>query len=103
METGRRCERHKIADNYYPQRQDFTYCFLIHTMLVVSFLLPCPPPQPPRLEKLQTEHGLSMSKYAKLEEENALLESALDSLRAGYIVDSAIQVYYIWCSVHHVS
>ncbi|CAN0227374.1 unnamed protein product [Pylaiella littoralis] len=39
-------------------------------------------PSNERLEKLQTEHGLSMSKYAKLEEDNTLLESALASLRA---------------------
>lgn len=57
------------------------------------FLPPYPPPKSPRLEKLQTEHGLSMSKYAKLEEDNALLESALASLRAGNILCSSERLY----------
>ncbi|CAM9563027.1 unnamed protein product [Scytosiphon promiscuus] len=35
-----------------------------------------------RLEKLQAEHGLSMSRCATLEEDNALSEAALTSLRA---------------------
>ncbi|CAM9924461.1 unnamed protein product [Ectocarpus sp. 13 AM-2016] len=35
-----------------------------------------------RLEKLQVEHGVSMSRCTTLEDENALSESALASLRA---------------------
>lgn len=41
---------------------------------------------PQRLEKLQAEHGLSMSRCTALEDDNALLESALSSLRAGMCV-----------------
>lgn len=50
-----------------------------------------------RLEKLQVEHGVSMSRCTTLEEENALSESALASLRAGIGLCSGVHPLLCCC------